>query len=139
MLKKFLFILSFSFFLVSCKQTPDYEESVEDFELVSPNDIIEKKSNGDNFFLYIGRSTCPYCEIFAPKLKDASEDTESSIFYLNVENESQENLTSILNDTEVTYVPALVYFESSNHKSSLEDFTSEDIEVSEISNYLENP
>lgn len=138
-MKKFLFILSFSFFLVSCKQTPDYEESVEDFELVSPNDIIEKKSNGDNFFLYIGRSTCPYCEIFAPKLKVASEDTESSIFYLNVENESQENLTSILNDTEVTYVPALVYFESSNHKSSLEDFTSEDIEVSEISNYLENP
>lgn len=137
-MKKILLIFSFFLLLTACNKSTNYDNATKDFTLIRPDEIIEKNRNGDSFFLYVGRSTCPFCEIFVPKLKRASEDTDLEVFYLDVDNEEQKNLKVVLENYEIKYVPFLMYFENSKNESYLKLNEEEEIEVKEIENYLIN-
>jgi predicted bacteriocin transport accessory protein len=138
-LKKIPFFIILTILLVSCVQKTDYELAVENFKLITPNEILEKNKDGDDFFLYIGKSTCPYCKIFAPKLKIASENNNLDIFYLDVSDENQESLRTVLKNYKITYVPFLIYFENDNSRSYFEIIEDEEIEIKDIEKYLNNP
>lgn len=116
----------------------EYQKLVENFEEISPIEISNKIDNGDEFFLFIGRKTCPYCRMFAPKLKKAIDHTNIQIKYLNVENE-QKNLENFAEKYDIQYVPELRYFDGSDYTSKIENLDSENITVDEILEFLESP
>lgn len=41
----------------------------------------------DEFILFIGRPTCPYCRRFEPKLTQVAKDNDLTVYYLNSENQ----------------------------------------------------
>ena len=65
----------------------------------------------DEFILFIGRPTCPYCRRFEPKLTQVAKDNDLTVYYLNSENQD-----SVTQDLRLTYniptVPALVVAKS---------------------------
>lgn len=138
-MKKVYLLLIIVLFLVGCIQKTDYESTVENFESITPNEILKKDKNKETFFLYIGKSSCPYCKTFAPKLKVASENNNLDIFYLDVSDESQESLRTVLQKYKVKYVPLLMYFENNNSRSYFEEIEEDEIEISDIEKYLNNP
>ncbi|MER2226421.1 MAG: thioredoxin [Carnobacterium sp.] len=144
----FLFLTSFLVFS-GCKSkssdnfddiqqsdSSNYESLVEDFEIITIAEIKEKRDDNDKFLLYIGRKTCPYCQIFAPKLHTAAEKENIKIYYLDTENISENDDTDLfLQSIELQYVPSLIYFNKINEKKFL-DIDSENITVEEISNFI---
>lgn len=116
----------------------EYQKSVENFEEVSPIEISNKIDNGDTFFLFIGRKTCPYCRMFVPKLKQAADQNDIQIEYLNVE-DKQDNLESFAKKYNLQYVPELRFFNGSEYTSKIENLDSENITVEEIEGFLKNP
>lgn len=49
--------------------TPDsYKEAMTYVKKIPLSEVQEKINNKEDFILYIGRESCPYCQKFAPKL-----------------------------------------------------------------------
>lgn len=118
------------------KKEKEYERVVSDFINIVPNEINKKINNGDSFYLYTGRKTCPYCAMFAPKLNEAAKETHSDIFYLDLENSDAENLNDFLQKNDISLVPDLSFFDGQNNHNRLTDFNSETIKVDEIIDFL---
>ncbi|MFO8234962.1 MAG: thioredoxin family protein [Bacteroidales bacterium] len=63
----------------------------------------------DNGYIYFGRPTCPYCEIFYPNLDKSAIDNNVSVTYLNTDEVvSEEDLNRIIDIYNLEYVPYLV-------------------------------
>lgn len=109
-------------------QKPEtYEEFTDTFISVDAEEISNKE---DQFILYTGRETCPYCQVFVPKLYEASKNSKNDIYYLDVEDSDLE-IISILEKYNIQYVPDLtiIYKDSIVDKleTNSEDITSEEI------------
>lgn len=151
MKKAVLILLSFLIFfsLSGCKinnsdsfknklesTSSSYEVLVKDFEIITVKEINKKISNSDQFLLYIGRKTCPYCQIFVPKLHIAAEKENTKIYYLDTENINEnDEIDLFLKSIQVQYVPNLIYFNSVNDNLFLE-IDSENITVKEIHDFI---
>ncbi|SDQ15929.1 thioredoxin domain-containing protein [Streptococcus equinus] len=63
--------------------------------------------NAEEFILFIGRPTCPYCRRFEPKLTQVAKENKLDIYYINSDELSPEldNLRSTYN---VATVPGLL-------------------------------
>lgn len=49
--------------------TPNtYQEAMTYVKKIHLSEVQEKIDNKEDFILYIGRESCPYCQKFAPKL-----------------------------------------------------------------------
>lgn len=118
-----------------------YEEAVSNFIDITPDEVNKKINDGDSFYLYTGRITCPYCLMFVPKLSQASNNTDTEIYYLDVENSEIEegNLENFIEENDIVVVPDLLYFEGENFQNRLIDFQSATIEIEEIRAFLEDP
>lgn len=89
----------------------EYQYYVKSFVSVTTTDL---STSNDNYFLYTGRITCPYCLAFVPKLYQASllpENNDSIIRYLDSENENDEGLDKFFELNHIEYVPNLSYYE----------------------------
>lgn len=141
---KFIFLSIFFFILSGCSYTNEtnsvieYQEIVENFNEISPNEISNKINNDNTFYLFIGRESCPYCRMFVPKLKQAADQNDIQIEYLNVE-DKQDNLESFAKKYNLQYVPELRFFNGSEYTSKIENLDSENITVEEIEGFLKNP
>lgn len=129
--------------LASCNQhkstedntsSTNYNDYVEAFEQKEASDVIEKQKNQENFFLYIGRETCPYCQIFVPKLSSAQENSEYTIIYLDSENENDTKLNKFREQYNINSVPSLSFFNGKNLEESLD--IRNDMSIDEISQFL---
>lgn len=109
-------------------QKPEiYEEFTDTFISVDAEEISNKENQ---FILYTGRETCPYCQIFVPKLYEATENSNNDIYYLDIEDSGLE-IISILEKYNIQYVPDLTIIDNDSVVDKLkinsEDITSEDI------------
>lgn len=113
----------------------DYNKFIEKFIKVEVNDIYELQEEGLEFFLYIGRETCPYCKEFVPKLVEASEDSE--VYYLDsidsYENSSQ-HLKDFRDCNTIENVPSFILFEGYEIKDRLE--ITANLDVKDIFKFL---
>lgn len=115
----------------------EYVELAEDFSAIHIDDINEKIDNEENFNLYLGRKTCPYCRMFAPKLHTAMENNCSDLYYLDVENEDQHaEIKVFLIANNIQYVPSLLTFDNDGTVETL-DIDSQNITVEEIYTFLD--
>ncbi|MBQ6703571.1 MAG: hypothetical protein IJN08_02020 [Clostridia bacterium] len=93
------------------------------WELVTYEQLKEKRDSGEKFLVYIGRDTCPYCMPFAKSLVTAFETSPANIpvyyFYtqsyktaINREEEgAQEAWDAVKADIGFQYTPSLLVFE----------------------------
>lgn len=132
------------------KEIESYRNIVQNFTSISAKDITNKINNGDAFYLFIGKETCPYCREFAPKLEEASSifnntssdsetNVEGKIYYLDLTNEDYESVSDFTSKYSIDTVPAFHYFEGQIYNSEIEDLNSEKITVDEIKEFINTP
>ena len=76
------------------------------FTPISVTTAKDKISSTDKFILFIGRPSCPYCQLFEPKLSNVARNSNLTIFYINSEN--SEELDDI-----ISYIMVLLPFQLS--------------------------
>lgn len=101
--------------------TDEYEVVVQDFAQIKAEEVTAKINNGDSFFLYTGRGTCPWCRKFVPVLNEVAKEQNIVIYYLDSENTQQDaNLSSFRDTYTIKSVPTFMYFAKDNKYSTLE-------------------
>lgn len=69
--------------------------------------ILNDKSD---FFIYVGRPSCPYCKIFLPNLKKSIINEDYSVYYYNTDEQKyDERFDKVLTQLNITSVPILIY------------------------------
>ena len=119
--KEILIIVLFSFIVLlsswgvsrfsEYREHVEYKNSVASFQNVKVKEIEEMQMKGEDFYLYTGRETCPYCREFAPLLKDYAENHNLKIYYLNSEQyKTDVELIKFRETYEIPTVPSLIHF-----------------------------
>lgn len=132
------------------KEIESYRNIVQNFTSISAKDITNKINNGDAFYLFVGKETCPYCREFAPKLEEASSifdntssnsetNVEGKIYYLDLTNEDYESVSDFTSKYSIDTVPAFHYFEGQIYHSEIKDIDSGEITVDEIKEFINTP
>ena len=86
-------------------------------------------------FVYVGRETCPYCREFAPKLKQAAKETNSTIYYIDTENKTYE-LAKFAEQYHIDSIPTLLVFKDGQLQETLTN--SSDISLNNLEEFLKN-
>ena len=93
------------------------------WELVTYEQLKEKRDSGEKFMVYVGRDTCPYCMPFANSLVTALETSPANVpvyyFYTQsfktainrAEDGAQEAWDAVKEDIGFQYTPSLLIFE----------------------------
>ena len=59
------------------------------FTPISVSSAKENIDTAEKFILFIGRPSCPYCQLFEPKLSNVARNLNLTIFYINSENSEE--------------------------------------------------
>ena len=79
-----------------------------EFTPIAISTAKDKISSMDKFILFIGRPSCPYCQLFEPKLSNVARNSNLTIFYINSENsEDLEDIQALRKRYGIATVPAL--------------------------------
>lgn len=82
---------------------------------------VEKKIHGqEDFYLYVGRPTCPYCQKFFPNLEKAIHDTQVPVYYLNTDEEASDLVKNFVSSQNIQTVPHLTYYQNGEKQAYLE-------------------
>lgn len=91
--------------------TPDsYKEAITYVKKIPLSKVQEKINNKEDFILFIGRESCPYCQKFAPKLAVAIQKTNQTVYYLDNDSKERKDITSFAHDMNIKTVPNLSSF-----------------------------
>ncbi|WP_057491874.1 thioredoxin domain-containing protein [Streptococcus orisasini] len=66
----------------------NFAEDIKDFEPVTAKEAQKRIDSGEKFVLFIGRSTCPFCRRFAPKLSNVAKADHQAVAFLNSEDQN---------------------------------------------------
>ncbi|CDM69177.1 Hypothetical protein membrane [Clostridium bornimense] len=110
-----------------------YEEVVSNFEKLDIYTWNGDLSQVDKSYVYFGRSTCPDCQDFVPKLKEVAANKKLKIFYIDTEDNDDETLKKIREDLSIDWVPTFGYV-ADNKLDRLDK--EKDISVEDIENFI---
>ncbi|MFR5265170.1 thioredoxin domain-containing protein [Clostridium sp.] len=85
-----------------------YEEDIKEFKKVLSTEADELLSNEDLAVVYIGRATCPFCRKFAKKLSGLAEEIDTTIYYVDSENFSDDGINSFREKYDIVTVPGFI-------------------------------
>lgn len=85
-----------------------YEEDVKLFKKVLSTEADKLLSNEELAAIYIGRGTCPFCRKFAKKLSGLANDINTTIYYVDSENSSDNGLISFRKQYNIATVPGFI-------------------------------
>ncbi|WP_438313060.1 thioredoxin domain-containing protein [Sporosarcina sp. FA9] len=104
-----------------------YEENVAGFEKIDSAKAQDLVNGEAEAVIYIGKAVCPYCQLFAPKLRKVAEETDTHIYYVNsVENDDMEGITAFRNKYNIPTVPGFIYTKGDTVNVKCESGMSED-------------
>lgn len=63
----------------------EFDVEVAAFDKVTVNELQEKIIAGEEVVAFIGRSTCPFCRRFAPKMNEARQQLAVTAYFVNSE------------------------------------------------------
>ncbi|MDW7796297.1 thioredoxin family protein [Streptococcus canis] len=90
-----------------------FEETVAQFTSVGISDVTQAIAIGKDMVVFLGRSTCPYCRLFAPKLAQVAKDNQKKVSFVNSENPlDAEALQAFRQEYHLATVPALLVIRS---------------------------
>ncbi|KMT21901.1 conjugal transfer protein TraF [Clostridium cylindrosporum] len=85
-----------------------YEEDVKLFEKVTSTQADELLSNEDLAVAYIGRGTCPFCRKFVNKLSGLANKINTTIYYVDTDNFSDNGISSLREKYNIVTVPGFI-------------------------------
>lgn len=85
-----------------------YEEDVELFEKVVSTTADKLLSTKELAIVYIGRATCPFCRKFAKKLSGLANEINSTIYYVESDNYSDDEINSFREKYNILTVPGFI-------------------------------
>lgn len=115
------------------KEASSYRYYTSSFENISVSEFYELKDmpNEEIYFVYFGRSTCPYCQKFVKGLREAAKETNTNIYYVDTEKtETSASLKKLREELSIRLVPSLVRVDTEEHqmkKMDLKNQTKEDV------------
>ncbi|BCJ09732.1 thiol reductase thioredoxin [Streptococcus mitis] len=115
--KKVLILLSLQLIIIvtftACLNTlpqTEYQIAIKRLQKISIEAVEQKIQHQESFYLYTGRESCPYCQEFAPKLAEAVDKTETTVYYLDSENIDKTSWNNFKTTVGFKTVPNLTYF-----------------------------
>ncbi|HEL1992136.1 DUF6568 family protein [Streptococcus suis] len=132
-----ILVVGGAFFLSQSATTPnesDYVKAVKSYQTISIDEVEQKVQDEEEFILYIGRETCPYCRDFVPKLTEAVEQSRVTIYYLDSESDPNGKIQQFRQSQGLTTVPSLTYYKSGKLSGILRKGSQ--ATLSEIENFL---
>lgn len=63
-----------------------FEEIVANFIPSSVAEVTSAIASGKDMIVFLGRSSCPYCRRFAPKLAQVATDNQKEVYFVDSEN-----------------------------------------------------
>ena len=85
-----------------------YEEDIKSFEKVLSKEADKLLSNEELAAIYIGRGTCPFCRKFAKKLSGLIDEINTTIYYVDSNNFSDNELSSFREKYNIVTVPGFI-------------------------------
>ncbi|MGL4990521.1 MAG: thiol reductase thioredoxin [Sarcina sp.] len=85
-----------------------YDEDIHKFEKISSSKGDELLENEELAIIYIGRGSCPYCRRFAKKLSALSNEINSTIYYIDSEDFSDDNIEDFREKYSIITVPGFI-------------------------------
>ncbi|MGL5616429.1 MAG: thioredoxin domain-containing protein [Sarcina sp.] len=85
-----------------------YEEDIVSFKKVSASEADTLLSEKDLAVVYIGRESCPFCRKFAKKLAGLSDKILTTIYYVDSDNYSDDNINEFRNKYSINTVPGFI-------------------------------
>ena len=105
-----------------------YKEAMTYVKKIPLSEAQEKINNKEDFILYIGRESCPYCQKFAPKLAVAIQKTNQTVYYLDNDSKERIDITAFAHDMNIKTVPNLLSFKKGSKENYLKKGSKSSIE-----------
>lgn len=104
----------------------NYEEDVKLFKRILSTQAEELLSNEDLAAVYIGRVTCPFCRKFAKKLSGLDNKVNTTIYYVDSENYSDNEIRSFRDKYNIVTVPGFIVRKNKEIEVRCDSSTPED-------------
>ncbi|HGD3999232.1 TPA: thioredoxin domain-containing protein [Streptococcus agalactiae] len=62
-----------------------FEELLATMTLITAAEIEDKIDSNQDFVMFIGRISCPFCHLFVPKIVEVADEDEFELFHLDSE------------------------------------------------------
>ncbi|VGU04442.1 bacteriocin transporter [Streptococcus pyogenes] len=86
-----------------------FEEIVANFIPSSVAEVTSAIASGKDMIVFLGRSSCPYCHRFAPKLAQVATDNQKDVYFVDSENAADAaELAAFRENYQLVTVPALL-------------------------------
>ena len=129
-----IIIVTFTAYLTTLPQT-EYQIAIKRLQKISLEAVEQKIQHKESFYLYTGRESCPYCQEFAPKLAEAVDKTETTVYYLDSEHIDKTNWNNFKTTVGFKTIPNLTYFTNGTVYDILPKASQANVEV--ITQFIE--
>ncbi|WP_136295470.1 thioredoxin domain-containing protein [Streptococcus pyogenes] len=86
-----------------------FEEIVANFIPSSVAEVTSAIASDKDMIVFLGRSSCPYCRRFAPKLAQVATDNQKDVYFVDSENAADAaELAAFRENYQLVTVPALL-------------------------------
>lgn len=85
-----------------------FEQAIAAFEPVSAQSLENLIATGEKIIAFVGRSTCPYCQRFAPKLATVQAEMGAKIYFLDSSRLNDKALQEFRAKHHIVTVPGLL-------------------------------
>ncbi|PIC85513.1 thiol reductase thioredoxin [Sporosarcina sp. P20a] len=87
-----------------------YEENVAGFDKIDSAKAEELVKGNGEAVIYVGKSVCPFCQLFVEKLNKVAKETDAHIYYVNsIENTDMKGVSAFRNEYDIPTVPGFIY------------------------------